>query len=75
MIFGELGEGAKGTLLPQQRKGRPGIAKLLGRPFAAGLKNVHRRKRLVVVGVEASDGLRDHRRIRAGRHAPRPSRQ
>jgi hypothetical protein len=28
-----------------------------------------------VVGVEASNGVGDRRRIRAGRHAPRPSRQ
>ena len=49
MLFGKLRERAESALLPQHREGRPGVADLLGRPLATGLKNVHRGNCLVMV--------------------------
>jgi hypothetical protein len=75
MILGQPGERAEGPCLSQQGKSRPGIANLLGRPLSAGPENVHRCKRLVVVGVEISDGVHDPHGIRACRRSPGPGRQ
>jgi hypothetical protein len=75
VLRGKLRERAQGTLLPQQSEGRPRIAELLGGSLAARLKDVYRRYRPIMVGVEGTDRVRDLRRTRRREYRPAPSRQ